>query len=302
LYCDTDSIIYTCKPGEQRLELGQYLGDLCSELGSSYEYTDNKIKQFFSGGPKNYGYLTTNKTAVFKCKGVNTNRSDVQAQLTYEDAKNIVLGKQNPKSIEFSSIVRYGNFEIGTKTLSKTYRETITKRQVLPANEQNMIDTVPWTADTLHIYKKLIKDLEKKEPSPVKSGQQPPAKRQRTVSSAPFLCYLLQSTRDPTETYIGCTNDMDVRLLEHNGELKSGGDIAPIQFRPWSLVATLEGFESRHTALSYEFFAQRVQPGHLGYQPFIQSKDSLKRKAMKFLYYADPTIHVLTSDTIQFNL
>ena len=89
--------------------------------------------------------------------------------------------------------------------------------------------------------------------------------------------------------------------MEHNGELKSGGDGAPIQFRPWSLVATLSGFETRSAALSYEWRAQRVQPGHLGYQPFIQSKNPLQRAAIKFLYNANPSIHVLTSDTIQFN-
>ena len=302
LYCDTDSVIYTVKPGETRLPLGQYLGELCSELGSSYEYGPKKIKEFFSGAPKNYGLTFTIGPPMFKAKGINTRRSDIQAQLAYEDAKQIILGNQPPKVVEFSSIVRYGNFEIGTKTLTKTYRETVTKRNLLPPNIQNMIDTVPWTDDTDPEYKVLLKSLEKKKP-PVEdvTQSQPAKKRRRTDESTSFSCYLLQSTRDLTQTYIGSTCDVNVRLMEHNGELKSGGAGAPIQFRPWSLVATLAGFESRSAALSYEWRAQHVQPGHLGYRPFIESKDSLHRAAIKFLYHANPSIHVLTSATIQFN-
>lgn len=53
LYYDTDSVIYSCKPGQTTIALGDYLGDMTSELNE-----DDYITEFVSGGAKNYGYLT----------------------------------------------------------------------------------------------------------------------------------------------------------------------------------------------------------------------------------------------------
>ena len=48
LYYDTDSVIYTSKPGEEDPKTGVYLGELIDELDGDY------ITTFVSGGPKNY--------------------------------------------------------------------------------------------------------------------------------------------------------------------------------------------------------------------------------------------------------
>ena len=54
LYYDMDSVIYRCKPGEPTIPIGNYLGDMTDELeGKGY------ITEFVSGGPKNYGYTTS---------------------------------------------------------------------------------------------------------------------------------------------------------------------------------------------------------------------------------------------------
>ncbi|CAG2214664.1 unnamed protein product [Mytilus edulis] len=50
LYCDTDSIIFSSKPGDWRPMTGDYLGDLTDEL------PNNNIEVFVSGGPKNYAF------------------------------------------------------------------------------------------------------------------------------------------------------------------------------------------------------------------------------------------------------
>jgi hypothetical protein len=50
LYADTDSVVYTSRPGEWKPELGDYLGDLTDEV------PDNRIIEFVTGGPKNYAY------------------------------------------------------------------------------------------------------------------------------------------------------------------------------------------------------------------------------------------------------
>ncbi|XP_041435694.1 uncharacterized protein LOC121399337 [Xenopus laevis] len=60
LYHDTDSVIFVSKDGDWNPPLGDYLGELTSELP-----TDTYITEFVSGGPKTYGYkLSTGKTCL----------------------------------------------------------------------------------------------------------------------------------------------------------------------------------------------------------------------------------------------
>ena len=54
MYFDTDSIIYTCRDGEEKLPTGDILGQMTCEL-SDYG-NGSYIDEFCSGGPKNYGY------------------------------------------------------------------------------------------------------------------------------------------------------------------------------------------------------------------------------------------------------
>ena len=86
LYFDTDSIIYSHKPGQSSLPLGDYLGDFTSEL----EAVDN-IVEFASAGHKNYAYVT--KTGVTECKvrGFSLNVRG-QAQLNFNTLKKNVIG------------------------------------------------------------------------------------------------------------------------------------------------------------------------------------------------------------------
>lgn len=54
LYYDTDSVIYKCKPDQTTIPLGDYMGDMTDELERK-----GYITEFVSGGPKNYGYVTS---------------------------------------------------------------------------------------------------------------------------------------------------------------------------------------------------------------------------------------------------
>jgi len=53
LYFDTDSVIYTIKPGQTEIQLGDYLGEMTDELDDG-----DFITEFTSAGPKNYAYKT----------------------------------------------------------------------------------------------------------------------------------------------------------------------------------------------------------------------------------------------------
>ncbi|XP_069107303.1 uncharacterized protein [Argopecten irradians] len=73
LYSDTDSLIYVHKDGQYNPSLGDYLGDLtseltCKELGcKDLECLNHHyITEFISGGPKNYAYTTDVGTEKFE--------------------------------------------------------------------------------------------------------------------------------------------------------------------------------------------------------------------------------------------
>ncbi|CAG2243698.1 unnamed protein product [Mytilus edulis] len=68
LYTDTDSCIYVSQKGKPEPSLGNYLGELTSEIPAD----EGHIVEFVSGGPKNYAYRTL-KTETCKVKGFTLN-------------------------------------------------------------------------------------------------------------------------------------------------------------------------------------------------------------------------------------
>jgi DNA polymerase elongation subunit (family B) len=63
VYYDTDSILYIDN-GQNTIKTGYMLGEWTYELGKDYY-----IKEWFSAGPKSYGYLTSLEKEVLKIKG-----------------------------------------------------------------------------------------------------------------------------------------------------------------------------------------------------------------------------------------
>ena len=165
-----------------------------------------------------------------------------------------------------------------------------------------MIDTEPWKEADDTEYQRVVSGLDKKTKKPA-DGDETTRKFAKRDEGGNFICYLLQSERDAKQTYIGCTSDVHKRIQQHNG-LPGGGTIAPLQFHPWKLVATLSGFRDRTEALRYENKAHNCRPGHLGYQPFTQSAVALPRAGIIFMYYADPKVHKLSisSNLVHFSV
>ena len=79
LYFDTDSVIYSHREGESVLTNGDYLGDLTNELSPG-----DSIVEFTSGGPKNYGYRTSEGKVECKVRGFSLGSVRGHAQLNYE--------------------------------------------------------------------------------------------------------------------------------------------------------------------------------------------------------------------------
>ena len=86
LYCDTDSVIYKETPNpSENLLLGNFLGELTSELDRK-----DHIVEFVSGGPKNYGFITSVGKATVKIKGFSLNSTNGPA-FSFGNIKNIIL-------------------------------------------------------------------------------------------------------------------------------------------------------------------------------------------------------------------
>ena len=153
-YYDTDSAIYAFKEdrdGDCQVPLGKYLGDITNELGQSkYTYEGEYISEFVSGGPKNYGYLTSNQKTSAKIKGHNLFKGNIGRVLNYDAIKaNVLLDIDF--LVSFNQITRKPGFEVVNRNVQKLYRMAFMKRKVLlPVEKKNelvYIDTEPFKAD-----------------------------------------------------------------------------------------------------------------------------------------------------------
>ena len=85
LYYDTDSVIYTWKPGQTEIPLGDYLGDTTNELDEG-----DYMVEFVSGGAKSYGYATKHGKIVCKVRGFSLNVRGAK-QLNYQVMRQNIL-------------------------------------------------------------------------------------------------------------------------------------------------------------------------------------------------------------------
>ena len=86
LYFDTDSVIYSHRPGQPQLPLGDFLGDLTNELDP-----DDTIVEFTSGGPKSYGYKTRLGKVECKVRRFSLGSERGRQQLNYQLLRDNVL-------------------------------------------------------------------------------------------------------------------------------------------------------------------------------------------------------------------
>ena len=66
--------------------------------------------------------------------------------------------------------------------------------------------------------------------------------------------YILQ---DGGRTYVGCTQDLHLRLAQHNGVVPGGADMTHTRAGRWRLAAFASGITSRHLALRLEAAVQQ---------------------------------------------
>jgi len=141
IYGDTDSIISRGTNFDGLT--GPYLGQLQNELKPG-----DYIKEFVSGGPKNYGFVTNNGAETCKVKGFSLN-SEGSTQMNYQLMRDFILSEverpqEEPRMkqiMKSHQIVRDPkNYELYTEPSSKFYRLVFDKRVIDPTTK----DTYPY--------------------------------------------------------------------------------------------------------------------------------------------------------------
>ena len=67
-----------------------------------------------------------------------------------------------------------------------------------------------------------------------------------------YYCYFLTTfPKDKMKTYIGITNDLEKRILQHNKVLKGGAKCTKM-YSNWNYCLVLENFKSKGDAQSFE--------------------------------------------------
>ncbi|KAK5643501.1 hypothetical protein RI129_007346 [Pyrocoelia pectoralis] len=133
IYYDTDSIIYVSAPEQYDPPLGQFLGELTDELED--EGAGSYIKEFVSGGPKNYAYKawSTSKecdVTVCKVKGISLTYKTSQI-INFDKIMKMVLQDEETEAIPITSklIKRTSEHNVLTINTTKLYRPNSTKRR-----------------------------------------------------------------------------------------------------------------------------------------------------------------------------
>lgn len=127
-----DSVILSVKEGEWIPPLGDYLGELTSELDEG-----DHIVQFVSSGPKSYAYKTALGKECCKLKGFTLNAHNQQL-INFDSMKEIVQGQREKITIKGKKITR-NKRKLYNRDEEKDYKLVYTKRRIV-----DNYDTVPY--------------------------------------------------------------------------------------------------------------------------------------------------------------
>jgi hypothetical protein len=125
LYFDTDSVIYTVRPGEWEPEYNSFLGGFTDELDG------DTISRFLCGGPKNYGYeLAGSGKQHIKCKGITIN-PQTEKIANFDTLSGFIdgTGPEEVQVVNPFKISRKDNL-LYTKSETKRWRSVYNKRKI----------------------------------------------------------------------------------------------------------------------------------------------------------------------------
>jgi hypothetical protein len=128
LYHDTDSLIYISKPGLPDLQLGDYLGELTSELEDG-----DYINKFASTGPKSYSYITAKGKTCCKVRGFSLNYNNSKL-VNFEALRDVILTDRKKTIATTNLKIRRRKLDhtLTSAPETKQFRFVYTKRAIQP--------------------------------------------------------------------------------------------------------------------------------------------------------------------------
>lgn len=138
-YADTDSLIYTLRPGEWDIPVGNMLGDWDSQLKPG-----EHITQFVACAPKVYSYHTNTGRIELKVKGLtqnvftenilDKNLQPTNKALDFDQLKRLVDGADEQVEVNYPYFIKKNGRtqQIDTVQLSKSLKMVYDKRIILP--------------------------------------------------------------------------------------------------------------------------------------------------------------------------
>jgi len=119
-----------------------------------------------------------------------------------------------------------------------------------------------------------------------------------------FHCYLLRSLTPEhslkVKTYIGFTTNPQRRIRQHNGELVNGARRTK-SGRPWEYVAIVDGFQSKISAMQFEWAWQHVNKSLVFRQAVGCDKLARKMKRRRGIKPRLDELSILMNDCSPFN-
>jgi hypothetical protein len=151
LYHDTDSVIFSAKEGEDKVQLGPFLGDFtneltCKELNCKGCEEGHWIVEFIGCGPKNYAYRLNSGEVVCKVRGFSLNYQNSQ-KLNFHTMKEALFEWHNgekddtEKYVTVSTMISRNKYTpcVYNRQVKKCYGVVYDKRKV-----QKDLTTVPF--------------------------------------------------------------------------------------------------------------------------------------------------------------
>ena len=134
LYIDTDSVIYTKKPAESSIPVGNYLGEFSNELDEG-----DYITEFVAAGPKNYAYNTKQGKQTCKVRGFTLNARG-QKISHFSSMKDLVLNEILEPEDESRTLTLYNPHKITRCATTKTIQTVSQDKKYKLVFDKRVID------------------------------------------------------------------------------------------------------------------------------------------------------------------
>jgi len=238
LYTDTDSIIFAATTSQWENYAAKFVAT--SKTFGAMEL-EGVYAQFLTVGPKKYVCVKPSGDYEWHANGINARtNTKLDVLTTFQD---VLRG--DTKDIPHFSITAMKNFEVHHSVEQAKRLRFICLKGRVDGNDLDMC--LRWWREPAEFA---LYTLSLQPVGMTRAPQQPSRNARRTLKHPqPSVVYILQS-KLTSKYYVGCTNNMQRRLRQHNGEISKGASAT--SGHTWRLAGMCTGFDCRANALKFE--------------------------------------------------